>query len=82
MNCYDCATAGDHRHAVGICVDCGAAVCIEHAVTARHWLTRTQTIMRVERVEPPARIIRCETCNAAHVARGDIAEPELASAKH
>jgi hypothetical protein len=28
--------------------------------------------MRVERVEPPGRIIRCETCHAARSARGDI----------
>lgn len=35
MNCYDCATAGDQRHAAAVCVDCGAAVCIEHAVWKR-----------------------------------------------
>jgi hypothetical protein len=33
MNCYDCAITGDHRDAVAVCADCGAAVCIEHAVT-------------------------------------------------
>jgi hypothetical protein len=71
MNCYDCATAGDHRQAVAVCVDCGAAVCIEHATSTQHWLTRTQTIMRIERVEPPARVIRCETCHTAHAAKDD-----------
>jgi hypothetical protein len=73
MNCYDCAVTGDHRDAVAVCADCGAAVCIEHAVTARHWLTRTQTILRVEHVEPAARVIRCGTCHAAHRARADVA---------
>jgi hypothetical protein len=73
MNCYDCAATGDRRDAIAVCADCGAAVCIEHAVTAQHWLTRTQTILRVERVEPAARVIRCGTCHAAHRARGDVA---------
>jgi hypothetical protein len=73
MNCYDCAVTGDHRDAVAVCADCGAAVCIEHTVPTRHWLTRTRTIMLVEPVDPPARVIRCGTCHAAHAARGDIA---------
>jgi len=72
MNCYDCALGGDYRDAVAVCVDCGAAVCLEHAFTAQHWLTRTQTILRVEQVDPPERIIRCGTCHAAHSARGDV----------
>ena len=82
MNCYDCATTGSYREAVAICVDCGAAVCVEHAVNTRHWLTRTQALLRVERVDPPARAMRCGTCHAAHAARGDIALtalPHLAS---
>jgi hypothetical protein len=76
MNCYDCAVTGDHRSAVAVCVDCGAAVCVEHSVSTRHWLTRSQLINRVERVDPPARVIRCGTCHAAHAAhaaRGDVA---------
>jgi hypothetical protein len=76
MNCYDCAVAGNHRDAVAVCADCGAGVCIEHSVTAQHWLTRTQTILRVERVEPASRVIRCGTCHAAHRARGDVASTE------
>ncbi len=71
MNCYDCAVSGAYRDAVAVCSDCGAAVCVEHAVPAQHWLTRTFLINRVERVQPAARLIRCETCHAAHVARGD-----------
>ena len=73
MNCYDCAIAGDDRDAVAVCADCGAAVCVEHAVSARHWLTRTQPLMREVRVEPAERVIRCGTCHAAHAARGDVA---------
>lgn len=82
MNCYECATVGDQREAVAVCHDCGAAVCIEHAVATRHWLTRTQAILRVERVEPAARLIRCEACHAAHVALGDVADARPATVKH
>jgi hypothetical protein len=82
VNCYDCATVGDQRPAVAVCVDCGAALCIEHAVPVRHWLTRTQTIMRIEWVESAARLIRCESCHVAHVARGDVAEPRPAASRH
>ena len=31
MNCFDCASLGDHVDAVAICADCGAAVCHDHA---------------------------------------------------
>ena len=72
MNCYDCANGSTYRNAVAVCTDCGAGVCIEHAVNVRHWLTRTQALMRVERVEPAARRIHCETCHAAHTARRDV----------
>ena len=69
MNCYDCATR-DHltRSAVGVCHDCGAAVCETHAVARAHHLTRIATILLEERVEPAARVLRCTTCDAAHAA--------------
>jgi hypothetical protein len=69
MNCYDCANQ-DHlaRHALGVCHDCGAAVCEAHAVTRTHHLTRVTTILREERVDPPARVLRCTTCDAAYAA--------------
>jgi hypothetical protein len=73
MNCYDCASLGRHQQAVAVCVDCGAAVCPDHAITAPHWLTRTQPILRIEQVEPPARLIRCATCQRARTACGDLA---------
>jgi hypothetical protein len=69
MNCYDCATQ-DHlaRTAVGVCHDCGAAVCETHAVARAHHLVRIGTILRAEPVEPAARVLRCTTCDAAHTA--------------
>jgi hypothetical protein len=69
MNCYDCATH-DHltRPAIGVCHDCGAAVCETHIVTRAHHLTRIATILREVPVEPSARLLRCTTCDAAHMA--------------
>ncbi len=69
MNCFDCSTQ-DHlaRPAVGMCHDCGAAVCEIHAVVRAHHLTRVTTILREENVEPPARVLRCTTCDAAYAA--------------
>jgi hypothetical protein len=65
MNCFDCAALGDHVDAVAICADCGAAVCHDHAHVTARWLTRTMVINRVVAGEPPARTIRCGTCQAA-----------------
>ena len=47
---------------------CGAAVCRDHVIVAAVHLTRLAPINRQVRVEPPARQLRCTTCNAAHLA--------------
>jgi hypothetical protein len=75
MNCYDCVTQDHHsRPAIGVCHDCGAAVCEVHAVTRAHHLTRVAMILREEPVEPPARVLRCTTCDAAYAALHHAAE--------
>ena len=66
MNCYDCAITGHQNAAVASCVDCGAGLCIEHAIVAPHHLTRVGVINRIETIEPPARLMYCETCATAH----------------
>lgn len=66
MNCFDCAALGAEVPAVGVCVDCGAAVCARHAQVTARWLTRTEVINRVVTVEPPTRTLRCALCQAAH----------------
>ena len=66
MNCFDCAFVGAVTPALAVCHDCGAAVCADHVVARDHYLTRTATINRVVAVEPPARLVRCVACTAAH----------------
>jgi hypothetical protein len=76
VNCYDCVTQ-DHlaRPAIGVCHDCGAATCETHAITRAHHLTRITTILREETVEPPARMLRCTTCDNAYAALHHHAPP-------
>lgn len=66
MNCFDCTALGKTVAAVGICADCGAGICPDHARLSPHWLTRTQVINRQVVVEPPARVLRCSVCQTAH----------------
>lgn len=66
MNCYDCATIGHQNSAVATCIDCGAGVCVEHVIVVPHHLTRVEIINLRVNVEPPARLMYCETCLAAH----------------
>jgi hypothetical protein len=68
MNCYDCAALGLDSHAVAVCMDCGAGMCIDHGHVEPRWLTRTMVINREVTVEPPARSIRCATCATARQA--------------
>jgi hypothetical protein len=65
MNCFDCHALTRTVPAVAVCVDCGAAVCAEHAHLSARWLTRTMTINRPVPVNPPARTLRCRVCQAA-----------------
>jgi hypothetical protein len=62
---FDRAAIGDQAEAVAICGACGAAVCSAHAHVTPRWLTRIMAINRVVAVEPPARTIRCNVCQAA-----------------
>jgi hypothetical protein len=66
VNCFDCAGLGQTTAAAAVCVDCGAAVCYDHAHVTARWLTRTAVINRTVVVEPPARTIRCSLCRQAH----------------
>jgi hypothetical protein len=68
MNCFDCAALKRAETAVAVCADCGAGVCIAHAHVDVRWLTRTAVINRTVVVEPPARVVRCVVCHAAHTA--------------
>ncbi len=66
MNRSDCTTTANCSPVVAICIDCGAGLCIEHAVVVQHHVTRLAAINRIENVDPPARLMYCETGAVAH----------------
>jgi hypothetical protein len=65
MNCLECALQDRATPAVGLCHDCGAGVCLDHAAISERQLTRIMTIALEVAVEPPARMVRCGKCSAA-----------------
>jgi hypothetical protein len=69
VNCLDCHD--DDRlaaPAVAACADCGAGACRDHAAVRPRPVHRVGAMGRLDRVDPPARTVRCRTCDAAHVA--------------
>lgn len=79
MNCFDCAALDHTAEAVAVCVDCGAGACPDHVHVTPRWLTRTMPISRTERVEVPARIIRCRLCQQAREA--EAARPDRSATR-
>ncbi|WP_088288380.1 DUF2180 family protein [Kineosporia sp. A_224] len=65
MNCYECAARAMDAPAVAVCVDCGVALCIEHAEVTPRRLTRTGAMNRTVVVGPATRTVRCHLCRAA-----------------
>ncbi|MGH3997171.1 MAG: DUF2180 family protein [Pseudonocardiaceae bacterium] len=62
--------------AIGVCVECGAAVCDAHAVVReRHDLL--QGSYTPITVSPPARILRCAVCDETYRASQGKAVPKL-----
>ena len=77
MKCLDCLAEpagqwliGDPpQAAVAICGRCGAGLCERHAVIGTEVFTVTAAINRKLEVAPPARRIRCRTCDEAERAQ-------------
>jgi hypothetical protein len=65
MNCLDCASNDRATSAVGVCHDCGAGVCLDHAISRDRHLTRIMALNMEVEVQPSARILRCGVCAAA-----------------
>ena len=73
MECFDCAGLDRAAPAVGVCADCGAGVCRDHARVQARWLLRDMPIGRPEPAGPPARTVLCSVCQAAYDAVPDVA---------
>ncbi|WP_189147997.1 DUF2180 family protein [Streptomyces lacrimifluminis] len=66
MNCLDCADIGAQVAAVGVCSQCGAAVCAVHCEISQQFLTCTKPISRTHVTDPPVRRLLCGPCAGAH----------------
>jgi hypothetical protein len=58
MNCLQCAYDDRESPAVGICLECGAAVCLTHARIGQRQAPPVGLVTRL-----PARRVLCSSCN-------------------
>lgn len=80
MNCYECTARAVDTPAVAVCVDCGVALCIEHAEVTPRRLSRTAAMNRTVAVGPVTRTVRCHLCRAAVDAAAGLRGPAAARA--
>ncbi|WP_282703103.1 DUF2180 family protein [Streptomyces sp. CC219B] len=66
MHCLDCHSEGRQTPALGVCRQCGAAVCERHSKLSEQFLTCTKPVSRTMAVEPPVRRLLCTPCARAH----------------
>ncbi|MEU0194988.1 DUF2180 family protein [Streptomyces afghaniensis] len=66
MHCLDCTGIGAQVAAVGVCVQCGAAVCAVDAEVPEQYLTCTKPVSRAVATEPPVRRLLGSTWAEAH----------------
>ena len=67
MNCPDCQDTGAEAvPAVAFCTECGASACRDHVAVRPRRAVRMGVLGREDPVDPPARLIRYLTCDAAH----------------
>jgi hypothetical protein len=65
MNCLDCAQHGHSVAAVGVCAQCGGAVCAAHAEVGSQVLTCIKPVYRMVTTSPAARRVLCPACALA-----------------
>jgi hypothetical protein len=65
MNCYVCAQRDSERTAVGLCHNCSAGLCIEHAHEKCIEVTNDSLINRIMTLPLKARQLLCHLCKQA-----------------
>lgn len=63
MNCYDCHQNNTTTPAVGICHECGVAICAQHGTKTTQQFATTLSMGLIAR--PTLGILRCHPCNEA-----------------
>ena len=71
MLCYECKLKGLRREAIGLCHQCGVALCEEHAhvepapVVATYGNKTFPSITGTVELPQPARVVLCGVCRQA-----------------
>lgn len=65
MNCYPCMLLNCERPAIGLCDQCSAGLCIDHAIDAGHIVTTVVPLGRIVELPLKARRLVCEICKQA-----------------
>lgn len=65
MICYECASRGLQRPAVGMCHHCGAGICRTHAVEVPKPLTVVKPVYQTVVLPLKARQLLCPVCKQA-----------------
>jgi hypothetical protein len=65
MLCYDCSKNGKDREAVGLCHNCSAGLCVDHACLIADPLTAMYPVVREVVLPKKARQLLCATCLGA-----------------
>jgi hypothetical protein len=65
MQCYECAVLGKETQAVGLCHNCSAGLCREHASVRRRPVTALYPIVKIIELPHQAREMLCSLCKTA-----------------
>ena len=65
MLCYECSEGGKSREAVGLCHNCSAGLCSDHARVTAVPITTTYPLCRTVVLPRKARQFLCATCLGA-----------------
>jgi len=88
MLCYECKLNGFRREAVGLCRQCGVALCEEHAhvdpapVVATYANRTFPSITGTVELPRPTRVVLCGVCHAALSQQKGSAKAATANAVH
>jgi hypothetical protein len=65
VHCYECSKAGRSREAVGLCHNCSAGLCGDHACVTAMPVTTTYPVCKTVVLPQRARQFLCATCRDA-----------------
>ena len=65
MNCYECSLKDTTSTAIGVCSQCGVALCREHVNVCVSEIVHTNAVGSPTIHDPAGRSLCCDTCRDA-----------------